>query len=147
MSLRIFYSADWPAVKRHIDIAPCWDTCGIVCYDNQRELCGAIIFEQLKIGSAQMHICLPRPIKALREGLFTAAADYIFNYHGKQMVYGLIPETNHKSLKLNLHAGATEVARLPKALDGVNDLIVVQLQKENCRWYTPMPELKKEAAA
>jgi len=146
MSLHIFCSADWPAVKQYIDIAPCYDTCGVVCYE-EKELCGAIIFEQLKIGSAQMHICLPRPIKALRQGLFTAAADYIFNYHGKQMVYGLIPETNHKSLTLNLHAGATEVARIPKALDGVNDLVLVQLQKEDCRWYTPLPNLRKEKAA
>jgi hypothetical protein len=146
VSLHVFCSANWPDIKKHIDIAPCYDTCGIVCYEN-KTLCGAILFEQLKVGSAQMHICLPRPIVALRQNLFTAAADYIFNYHGKQMVYGLIPATNKKSLQLNLHAGATEIARIPKALDGVNDLVLVQLQKEECRWYTPLPNLKKENAA
>lgn len=131
---------DWPSIKQHISVIPCYDTCGLVCEDSAtHELLGAVLFDQLCATSAQCHICLPSPIRALRACLLEAAAVYVFRALKKEVVVGLTPSGNRKAVAFNHHFGFREIARIHKGFDQTNDTIVYEMRKEHCRWLPPLP--------
>jgi len=129
---------DWVAVQRTTDIIPCFDTKGLVAIDEEGVLCGAVVFDQFTLNSAQCHIVLPKPIQALRAGLLENAAEYIFGFYGCGVVFGISPSNNDKATRFNKHFGFREVARLKDAFEIGVDSIIWEVTKSNCSWYTKL---------
>ena len=74
----------------------------------------------------------------LKHGFLEECHDFIFNHSGREVVYGMVPASNEKALKLNAHMGFTEKVRLDGAFAPGVDYIVMELRKENAK-YLPEP--------
>lgn len=141
MSAAIRYlipAIDWHFIKKHIDAIPSFDTCGLVCEDSEtKEFYGAVIFDQMTLNSAQCHICMPRPIQALRAGLLEAGSVHVFLNLDKKVLIGLTPSNNHKATAFNRHFGFKEIYRIKDAFSDGEDAIVYEMRREHCRWLPP----------
>lgn len=77
----------------------------------------------------------PRPM------LF-ACFDYPFNQLGLRSVLGIVNSTNEKALRYDKHLGFKEVLRLPGCHDDGGDIVVMKMDRDECRW---IKERKNEA--
>jgi len=68
-----------------------------------------------------------------REFLF-ACFDYAFNFLGLKALINPVSASNEASLRFTKHIGFTEIARIPQAWDGKEDLVLFQLHRNDCRW-------------
>jgi hypothetical protein len=113
----------------------CEDSQGIVGYDGKGDIkCGAI-FDSWTVDACSAHFAITNPF-VIRAGFLHECFRHLFIESGRERVFGLVPSTNAKALKLDKHLGFTEVARIPDAIaDGV-DYIVIRLDKRDCRWIS-----------
>ena len=131
---------DWEYVKARAVPVLVEDTCGIIAVDIETgRRVGAAIFDHLLEGSAQVHIMLDHPI-VLKHGFMASAADYIFNYRNKKVVYGLTPSGNKKAIKFNKKVEFKDVYRIPNGYSDGVDLIIMQLLKEDCTYLPRIEE-------
>ena len=68
-----------------------------------------------------------------REFLY-ACFDYAFNYLNLKVLINYVSSENVDSLKFTKHIGFKEIACVPQAWDGVNDMVLFQLHRDDCRW-------------
>jgi len=66
--------------------------------------------------------------------LWFSIADYCFNKLGCSRITGIVPSDNDKAISLNKKIGFEQEAVLKKAADNGEDMIVMVLWKENCRF-------------
>jgi hypothetical protein len=130
---------DWVYVSERAMPKLVEDTCGIIAVDlDTGQRVAAAIFDHILEGSAQVHIMIDKPT-VLRHGFLEEAADFIFNFMGKEVVFGLTPAGNEKALKFNKRAEFKEVYRVPNGFAVGTDLVMMQLLKEECT-YLPYIE-------
>ena len=128
---------DWPYVQEHVHAIACADTCGVTACDSvDGRIYGVVIFDSMTPNSAQCHVCVTNPTKALRKGLIRAACHYVYTELGKNIVYGLVPSDNKKALRFDKHLGFDEVTRLTNAFAKGIDYVILEMRKENCIWLT-----------
>jgi len=134
---------DWGWVLERTNPKLVEDTCGIVAYDVETgEIAAMAIFDHLWSTSATAHILVEHPM-VLRHGFIEEAADFIFNFMGKQVLIGQTPSTNVKALKMAHYIGFKEVYRVPNGLGEGKDMVITQLVKEECKH---LPILQEGAA-
>lgn len=81
----------------------------------------------------------------LRHGFIEECLWYAFTVGGCLKMFGHIREDNAPALKLARHIGFKEVARLDDAHDvGVAD-VIVELHRDNTRYWCPAPEARRVA--
>lgn len=135
---------DWSWVLRHIGIIRCSDTSGIVAVDDATGgVVAACVLDNFTKNSVQAHLILPKPM-VIRHGFFETAFECIFDVCDKKAVYASIPATNTKALKLNKHLGFEVVTRLVDAWADGEDLVLIEMRKERCRF---LPENKLSEVA
>lgn len=133
---------EWRWFQSVTHVIRCEDTQGIIAYD-ERGIQAMCVADSFSVDSCNVHFAVPNPL-AIRSGIFTVFADWVFDALGKKRMFGLVPDNNEKALKLDKHIGFHEVARVPDAIaDGVG-YIVMRLDKEDCRWRSAHKE--QEAA-
>jgi len=133
---------DWRWFQTRTHVIRCEDTQGIVAYD-ERGIQAMCVADSFSVDSCNVHFAVDNPM-AVRHGLFTHFADWVFDAMGKKRMFGLVPDNNEKAIKLDKHIGFKEVARVPDAIcDGVG-YIVMRLDRDECRWRTAYN--KQEAA-
>ena len=66
--------------------------------------------------------------------LLFAAFDYPFNYRGRQKVLGIVNSLNTKALEFDKRIGFKEVFRFDAMHDDGGDLIIMEMNKDECRW-------------
>ena len=116
-------------------------TKGIVALDSENQPCAVCLADGWTHNSATVHHAIQKPM-ALR-GLFREFAEYVFNTCDKKIMIGLVESTHEKALHLNTNIGFKEVYRIKDGFaDGV-DQIILQLNKEDCRF---LAKRLKEAA-
>lgn len=126
---------DWDYVHTLTSAIACSDTCGVTACDGfDGRIFGVALFDQLTPNSAQCHIAITHPMKALRAGLLNAAGEYIFNDRGRNIVYGLVPASNDKALKFNENIGFKQIMRLPDGFDIGVDYVLMEMTRAACRW-------------
>ena len=126
---------DWDYVHKLTSAIACSDTCGVTACDAfDGRIFGIALFDQVTPNSAQCHLALTHPIKALRAGLLRAAGEYIFNERHRNIVYGLVPANNTKALAFNEYIGFQEVMRLPDGFDRGVDYVLFEMKRDACRW-------------
>ena len=132
-------AADWPYISATAKPKLVEDTCGVIAYDVETgKTVAAAIFDHLWPTSAQVHLVIEKPM-VLRHGFLEEAADFIFNFMGKKVVFGLTPANNKAAVKFNKHAEFKEKHRIPDGFAEGTDLIMFQLLREECS-YLPYPE-------
>lgn len=126
-------SEEWDWVFERARPIMCADTCGVIAYGTDGSIQGAVIADSFTVDGCNVHVAIDR-IGALRGGLLRAASDYLFNYRGRQRLFGLVPADNEKALKFDKHIGFTEVNRIEDGYATGIDYVLLRMTRDECRW-------------
>ncbi len=126
--------SDWQWFQSRTHVIRCEDTQGIVAYDDDG-ITAMCVADSFSVDSCNVHFAVDS-VWAIRNGLFTVFADWVFDYLDKKRMFGLVPDNNAKAIRLDKKIGFREVTRVPDAIcDGIG-YIVMRLDKDDCRWRT-----------
>ena len=60
--------------------------------------------------------------------------DYVFNHRGIEKVFGIVNSNNKEAMQFDQKLGFKEAIRFDKVHDGGGDLVVLEMNKADCRW-------------
>jgi len=130
VTLRAATVDDFTTFTERTGYTPAPNTCGLVAEVAGR-LAGLVLFDTWTPNSAHMHALVEAP-GACRELLRTAFA-YAFSHVG--VLFGVIRESNARSLRLAQRAGFRQVAVLQDGWKPGEHLHLLQLRREECRFF------------
>ena len=105
--------------------------------DKGGELTGGVIYNGYTRASINMHVAAFSPRWGSRDMLWVCF-DYPFNQLGCRKVFGQVPSKNDHALEFNLKLGFKIEALIPDVFPE-DDLIVVSMSREDCRWLNLKP--------
>jgi len=117
------------------------DMTGFVGVDETGSILCAAIFDNWTSTSVQVHQVIRNPF-VIRHGFFAEVSKYVYVTCDRAIMYGLVRASNKKALKLDLNIGFTEVARLKDAVMFGEDMVILELRKEDCKF---LPQEFREA--
>jgi len=133
---------EWTWIHSRAHPILCGDTCGMVARNARGIIVAIVLFDSFTPVACNVHMAIESPM-VLRHGFFESIAHYTFIERNRQRLFGLVPSTNEKALKLNYHLGMKHIATIPNALEDGVHYEVLGLEKSECRW---LPERMREAA-
>jgi len=133
---------EWNWVRTRAHCIFCEDSQGIIAYD-ERGIQAVAVFDSFTVDACNVHFAIDSPF-VIRSGFLNEIARHLFVECGRKRIFGLVPSTNEKALKLDKHIGMKEVAVVPDALAEGVDYIVLCMKKSECKWLPA--ELRQEAA-
>lgn len=83
--------------------------------------------------TCQMHMVNFFTRRAPRE-MLRVSFDYPFNQLNLMAVLGVVNSTNEKAMRFDLHLGFKEEARLVGMHDDGGDIVLLRMNREDCRW-------------
>lgn len=111
-----------------------WVTDAALGLEKDGELVAGIVLDGYEDSvRASMHCAGTGKYWLNREFLF-ACFDYAFNYLNLKVLINYVAADNTDSLRFTKHIGFKEIARVPQAWDGVQDMVLFQLHRDDCRW-------------
>jgi hypothetical protein len=93
---------------------------------------GMVAYTNWTPNSCEAHMAADTPI-AWRS-LLGPAFSYPFEQVGVNIILGVIRGSNLKSLSLAAHFGFVESHRVADGWANGEDLVMIEMRKENCRW-------------
>jgi hypothetical protein len=123
--------AEWDWFKTHNKIVMTEDTRGMVAIMDGKPAAACAI-SHFQGYSVEGHQVILRPI-VIRYGWFEVMCDAMYG-SCVEVLYGMVPANNVKSLKLHKHMGMQETGRIPNASAPGIDYIVMSLQRQDCRY-------------
>ena len=109
----------------------------------KKRIIGAVGYDNWAINSVEMH-CAGEGRWVTRE-LIYKSFQYPFIRGGVKVVIARVGGDNAKALKFNTHMGFKEQCRIPNAWDGDTDLVILAMQKTDCKWLD-LAAMHKKAA-
>ena len=131
---------EWNWVRSRTSVIACEDSQGIVAH-HMGEIKAIAVFDSFTVDACNVHLAIDSPF-VLRHGFLNEIARHLFSECGRERIFGLVPSSNEKALKLDMHIGMKEVARVPNAVQTGVDYIVLSMEKVDCRWLN----IEREAA-
>ena len=96
-------------------------------------LCAVVAYNGFTGRACFMHSAIDDSV-AVDRTFVRAVFDYPFNECNVQTIIALVSSENTRALKLDKHVGFKEVSRLPGAgMDG-HDLVILTMNRNECRW-------------
>ena len=140
VEFRMFnYHTDWDWCNQQVGIKWCEDTNGIMAIDmDTNTTVGGFMMDNWTANSVQCHFMLTSPL-VLKHGFLECCAEFVYTVCKVERVYALVPANNEKAIKLNLHMGFTEKARMEEAFEKGVDYLLMEMKQENCI-HLPKPE-------
>lgn len=92
--------------------------------------------------TCQMHVVNLSTRRVPRK-LLWAAFDYPFNQLGLSAVMGIVNSKNDKAMRFDKHLGFKEVTRLEGLHDGGGDIVIMRMNRDECRWITEKEHEKR----
>ena len=135
---------EWVWVQARAHPIQCSDSQGIVAYDD-RGIQAVCVADSFTVDACSVHFAIANPF-VIRAGFFHEVARHLFIQCGRNRIFGLVPANNEKAIKLDLHMGFREVARIPDAYAEGVDYIVVRMDKSDTRWLTDEQRQERRAA-
>jgi L-amino acid N-acyltransferase YncA len=135
---------DWKALKMDIPLTS--DTGGMVL-EKDGKIVAAGVFDGWTYNAVFMHMMTTNMREVMRSGFLNEVFDYIFTTTGKKKAVGLIPSNHKPSLRLAKRFGFAEKARIEDGFDEGNDLVILELKRENCPYWTGAEHEKSTKAA
>jgi ribosomal protein S18 acetylase RimI-like enzyme len=111
---------------------PAGDARGIEAVDDVGEVRGMVVFDHWTPAAAQVHVAL-ESMSAARALLFEAFG-YLFKQHGRSVAIGITPAENTRAMRLNRHLGFRVHHLIRDGWAPGQDLAVLELRRENCRF-------------
>lgn len=113
------------------------DTTGFIAFDGDTyDALAAFVCQDWTPTSVQVHQVILKTM-VLRHGYLEECADYIFNKAGRLMMLGVVPANNKQALSINKKIGFTEKARIEDAYDVGVDYVLMELKRDNCKYWIP----------
>ena len=128
---------EWAWFKRRTGTIACEDTQGIVAYKDA-EVVAVCAMDTFTNHSCNVHFAIDYPL-VIKHGFFHEIARHVFEILGKQRMFGLVPAGNAKALKIDRNIGFREVCRVPHGYQTGEDLVVMKMEREECR-FAPVRE-------
>jgi hypothetical protein len=132
---------EWDWVRTRAHPIACSDSQGIVAYDD-RGIQAVCVADSFTVDACSVHFAIDSPF-AIRSGFFNEVARHLFIECDRKKIFGLVPASNKKAIKLDTHMGFKEVARIPDAYAEGVDYIVLRMDRKTSRWLS---DEQKEAA-
>lgn len=110
----------------------------VIAKFKEKSLRGGLILNGYTGASINMHVASFDRRWGSRDVLWVAF-DYPFNQLGCKKVFGQIPANNIQALEFDLHLGFKIEARIKDVFPGGEDLIVVSMSRDECRWLDLKP--------
>ena len=132
---------EWNWMVSRTGITACEDSQGIVVLNDDNDIQAVAVFDMFGVDNCHVHFAIDNPF-VLRHGFLHEIARHVFTQCGLQRIFGLVPSNNEKALKLDMHIGMKEVARIPHGMRQGVDCIVVSMDKVDCKWLN----VEREAA-
>ena len=134
---RSFVPADLMTVRQHMPYAATETTRGIVAYDfDTAETLAIFLMDGWTQTAAQVHQVILKTM-VIRHGWFEEIARYMYGTAGRKKVYATVPDNHSRALSLNEKIGFEQVARLSDAWDEGVDYLVLEMTRENCKYWVP----------
>lgn len=105
---------------------------GIAAVDGRGNIRGMVAYDNWTENSVQCHMATETPL-AWR-GLVPAVFEYPFVQAGRGVLLGFIRGGNARSLDTALRLGFREAGRLRDGAAKGEDVVVVEMRREECRW-------------
>ena len=118
---------------REVGVQPCGDLQALFWVDEENKIEWVIGYTAFIGKTCQMHMV---NLKGgyTPKGLLFGAFDFPFNYLGVEKAIGILNSLNTKAVEYDKKLGFTEVVRLEGMHDDGGDLIVMEMNKADCRW-------------
>jgi hypothetical protein len=118
---------------REVGVQPCGDFQALFWVDEENKIEWVIGYTAFIGKTCQMHMV---NLKGgyTPKGLLFGAFDFPFNYLGVEKAIGILNSLNTKAVEYDKKLGFTEVVRLEGMHDDGGDLIVMEMNKTDCRW-------------
>jgi hypothetical protein len=118
---------------REVGVQPCGDFQALFWVDEANKIEWVIGYTAFIGKTCQMHMV---NLKGgyTPKGLLFGAFDFPFNYLGVEKAIGILNSLNTKAVEYDKKLGFTEVVRLEGMHDDGGDLIVMEMNKTDCRW-------------
>ena len=117
----------------HVGVQPCGDLQALFWVDEENKIEWVIGYTAFIGKTCQMHMV---NLKGgyTPKGLLFGAFDFPFNYLGIEKAIGVLNSLNTKAVEYDKKLGFTEIVRLESMHDDGGDLIVMEMNKADCRW-------------
>ncbi len=122
----------WEWFNKRAPVLQCEDTQGLVVY-RTGVIQAMAIFDSFSQSACNVHWVIDNPT-VLKYGFFNEICYHAFINRDKQRIFGLVPSSNVKSLKLAAHIGMEKVAYIPDAINMGVGYVIMCMKRENCRW-------------
>ena len=118
---------------REVGVQPCGDLQALFWVDEENKIEWVIGYTAFIGKTCQMHMV---NLKGgyTPKGLLFGAFDFPFNYLGVEKAIGVLNSLNTKAMNYDKKLGVTEVVRLEGMHDDGGDLVVLEMNKADCRW-------------
>lgn len=103
---------------------------GVKVVDGSGATKALAVFDRWTYNCAEAHIAVDEPM-ALRT-LCREAFPWYFAQRG--VLLGIVRASNTKALKLDFHLGFKEQTRVTDGMDRGEDLVILRMRREECRW-------------
>lgn len=105
---------------------------GIEAVDAKGNVRGQVAYDCWTDNAVQAHMAVDTPV-AWRS-LVRPAFEYPFSQAGKSVILGIIPAGNARSIHLARRLGLRETHRVRDGWARGEDLVVLEMRREECRW-------------
>jgi RimJ/RimL family protein N-acetyltransferase len=114
----------------------CEDTRGVLVRDDSHTPVALATMDSWYPNSCMMHMWIGNPF-VLRHGFAEEVSNFVFGEEsGREKVIAVMPSNNPKVLKLAKHIGFEYVSTIKDGCAKGVDLLVHEMNKQNCRWVT-----------
>jgi RimJ/RimL family protein N-acetyltransferase len=118
---------------REIGVQPCGDLQALFWTGEDNKIEWVVGFTAFIGKTCQMHV-INLVESYTPKGLLFAAFDYPFNFLGVEKIIGIVNSLNTRAMNYDKKLGFTEVVRLEGMHDDSGDLVVLEMNKADCRW-------------
>jgi hypothetical protein len=117
----------------HAGVQPCGDFQALFWVDAENNIEWVIGYTAFIGKTCQMHMV---NLKGgyTPKGLLFGAFDYPFNYLGIEKAFGIVNSLNIKAIEYDKKLGFKEAIRFPGMHCDGGDLVVFEMNKDDCRW-------------
>jgi RimJ/RimL family protein N-acetyltransferase len=117
----------------HVGVQPCGDLQALFWVDEENKIEWVVGYTAFIGKTCQMHV-INLTESYTPKGLLFAAFDFPFNYLGVEKIIAIVNSLNTRAMNYDKKLGFTEVVRLEGMHDDGGDLVVLEMNKADCRW-------------
>jgi len=118
---------------REVGVQPCGDLKALFWVDDENKIEWVVGYTAFIGKTCQMHVINLTEAYTPKALLF-GAFDYPFNYLGVEKIIAIVNSLNTRAMNYDKKLGFTEVVRLEGMHDDGGDLVVLEMNKADCRW-------------